>query len=359
MMLAPSLTTNEAERLAVLSSNDVLGTSCEATLSNIVHLAAKLTGSAISLVCRVDGQRQAFKARAGMQVTETPCEQAFSAYATLRPGELMVVPDARLDSRFRDDRPARGPADIRFYAGAPLISPEGAALGTLCIIDHEPRDFSEDQREDLQLLAAMVMTVLEQRRTMNRIHRLALLDPLTNLPDRTALFGAIESAICRQKRIGKPFSLLYVDLDGFKQINDLHGHAIGDEVLREVALALTATLRRGDVVGRLGGDEFALVLAGGKAEATSAAERVRQEVEARMRANCWAVTASIGTASFANPPDNADAALTAADKLMYVAKAARHHRIRYQRGRRAPATFDWKRLWSFGSVRRDLIAHPA
>jgi diguanylate cyclase (GGDEF)-like protein len=357
MMSAPSFATNEAERLAVLNSYDMLDASCEVTLGNIVHLAAKLTGSAISLVCSIDEHAQSFRARAGIELAEMPCERAFCAYAALRPGELMVVPDARLDIRFGNNRFARGTTDIRFYAGAPLVSPEGATLGTLCVIDHEPRGFSADQRGELELLATMVMTTLEMRRTMNRIHRLALLDPLTNLPDRTALFGAIESAIVRQKRYGEHFCLLYVDLDGFKQINDLHGHATGDGVLREVALALTATLRQGDLVGRVGGDEFVLVLAGGKAEGIAAAERVKQEVEARMTANRWAITASIGAAAFANPPANADAALAAADKLMYVAKAARNSLIQVQQGGLFQGIFDWKRLWSFGSMHRLMTSH--
>jgi GGDEF domain-containing protein len=89
----------------------------------------------------------------------------------------------------------------------------------------------------------------------------------------------------------------------------------------------------------------------------AAAERVKQEVEARMTANKWAVTASIGAASFANPPANADAALAAADKLMYVAKAARNGLIQNQQGGFFQGTFDWRRLWSFGSVHRLMVSH--
>ena len=117
--------------------------------------------------------------------------------------------------------------------------------------------------------------------------------------------------------------LLYLDLDGFKAVNDKLGHATGDRVLRVVASALTACLRTGDVAGRLGGDEFALVLAGGEADLEGATVRVRTEIAKRMAAQDWDVGASIGAVAFMQSPASADAALAAADRLMYADKLAR------------------------------------
>jgi diguanylate cyclase (GGDEF)-like protein len=323
-----ALPARETERLAALHSYEVLDTACEAAFDNIAHLAAELTDCPISLVSLIDADRQWFKARVGLETKETPREHAFCAHAILNPGKLMVVPDSLQDPRFVDNPLVEAGPKIRFYAGMPLVNPEGAVLGTLCIIDRKPRQITEAERITLGRLAHAVTTTLELRRAMNRIRDLALIDILTGVPNRAALIQAIEKSVARQTRQGAPFSLLYLDLDGFKAINDAHGHAEGDAALREVASILTDTLRVDDTVGRLGGDEFAALLAYAGADAATVAERLRSSVESRMSARGWPVTASIGVKSFATPPIGAHAALAAADRLMYAAKAAGKNQVR-------------------------------
>lgn len=318
---------NEAERLAALRSYRVLDSACEQAFDNIAHLAAQLTESPISIVSLIDSERQWFKARVGLDVDETAREHAFCAHAILNPTEMLIVPDARLDERFADNPLVQAAPDIRFYAGMPLVNPEGAALGTLCVIDREPRTLSEIQRDTLRRLAETVMTTLELRRAMNRVRELALTDLLTGLANRASLIEAIERAMAQQQRQGGAVSLLYLDLDGFKAVNDSLGHAAGDEVLRAVADTLKSTLRCQDIAGRLGGDEFAIVLTADQIEAEHAAERIRAAVESKMRP--WSVTVSIGVASFVRPI-SADAALAKADRLMYQAKSAGKNRVRHQ-----------------------------
>jgi diguanylate cyclase (GGDEF)-like protein len=169
--------------------------------------------------------------------------------------------------------------------------------------------------------------VTELTLAMNALHVLARVDQLTELPNRAAMIEVIERRIARQKRDAGSFSLLYLDLDGFKRLNDRHGHAAGDAALREVASILKQSLRKDDVAGRLGGDEFLVAVAGDEARAAATAERLRCELEARMRAGGSGVTASIGVATFPLPPESADAALAAADALMYAAKMAGGDRL--------------------------------
>lgn len=320
---------NEVDRIAALQSYEILDTACEDAFDNIAHLAAELTSSPISLVSLIDSDRQWFKARVGLEETETPREHAFCAHAILNPDQPLVVNDARQDERFRDNPLVLGAPDIRFYAGMPLVNQEGAALGTLCVIDREPRQLGDNELRVLRRLAETVVTTLELRRAMIKIRELSLVDPLTGIANRPALMDALERIIAQQIRHGGVFGLLYIDLDGFKRVNDEFGHAAGDEVLRVVASSLTATLRREDIVARIGGDEFAAILVADEGQTTSAAERVRSAIELSMRDRGWQVTASIGAVSFPCPPGNADEALARADRLMYAAKRLGKNAVQY------------------------------
>jgi diguanylate cyclase (GGDEF)-like protein len=315
----------EAERLAALRSYAVLDTVCETAFDNIAELAAILTKSPIALISLVDAERQWFKSHIGMEAQETPREMSFCAHAILTPDRPLIVPDAINDPRFADNPLVTREQGIRFYAGVPLVNREGVALGTLCVIDHQARELSEMDQIILTRLAENVMTTLELRRTTSQVHRFAMLDFLTGLPNRPAMIEALVRAIASQERHGDGFSLLYMDLDGFKTVNDRLGHATGDSVLREVAAALQAVTRIEDQAARLGGDEFALLVMG--SDGVAAGHRFRAELKNRMQAHGWQVTASIGAAWFRRVPPSIDAALSAADALMYRAKAAGKNRI--------------------------------
>lgn len=318
---------NEAERLAALRSYEILDSACEAAFDNIAKLAVMLTGCPIAFVSLVDAERQWCKARWGMETTSVPRELSFCSYAILDPHNTMVVPDTAADRRFQDNPLVSGENGLRFYAGAPLVNAEGAALGTLCVLDHTPRLMSEAQREALGRLAETVVTTLELRRAMNHARGAALTDALTGIANRRALLNAVERAIARQERQGEAFALIYLDLDGFKRVNDLHGHAAGDEVLCKVAATLLENLRIGDTAARLGGDEFAILLTGNEVDAATTADRIRTEVEACMAENNWQVTASVGAVSFHSPPTDVEAVLAAADELMYGAKFSGKNRV--------------------------------
>jgi len=149
----------------------VLDTPPEAAFDDIALLAASLSGSPIALVSFVDRGRQWFKARIGFDASETPRAGSFCDHALQRPHEVMVVPDARLDARFADSAQVASTDGIRFYAGAPLLSPEGLALGTLCVLDRKPRDFTPAQGQALAMLARQVMAQLELQRQRQELMR--------------------------------------------------------------------------------------------------------------------------------------------------------------------------------------------
>ena len=154
---------NEAARLEALRQYAVLDSDAEQGFDELVRVASILCGTPISLVSLVDADRQWFKARHGLDATETPRDQAFCAHAILGDTPL-VVPDALRDQRFEHNPLVIGDPGIRFYAGAPLINPDGYALGTLCVIDRQPRALEAAQLEGLQLLARQIVMQLEHRR---------------------------------------------------------------------------------------------------------------------------------------------------------------------------------------------------
>ncbi len=167
-MKAPPLPANEASRLAALRAYQILDTAAERTFDDLTALAAQICGAPIALISFVDEKRQWFKSRVGIAQQETPRDVAFCAHAILQP-EPFVVSDAMRDERFADSPLVIGEPHVRFYAGFPLVSPEGFALGTLCAIDHQPRGMSAPEKEGMQALARQVIALLEWRRVSARL----------------------------------------------------------------------------------------------------------------------------------------------------------------------------------------------
>lgn len=158
---------HESERLARLRDTGLLDSAPEVAFDRLTDLAAHLFEVPTALVSLVDSDRQWFKARTGCDLTETSRDVAFCAHAVAA-RELLVVPDAASDPRFADNPLVIGPPGIRFYAGAPLITEDGHALGTLCLIDVVPRQIGERETYTLTALAATAMELIEARQALQR-----------------------------------------------------------------------------------------------------------------------------------------------------------------------------------------------
>jgi signal transduction histidine kinase len=175
-MKAP-LPDNEIDRLAALYSLDILDSPPEQDFDDIVALASNVCGVPMSLVSLVDMDRQWFKARVGSELTETSRDMSFCAHAILG-RDLLVVPDATKDARFADNPSVDRDGGIRFYAGAPLVTTEGFALGTLCVVDNQPRRLDAEQLQALRALARQVISQIEMRR-----HAIALANTTARLQE--------------------------------------------------------------------------------------------------------------------------------------------------------------------------------
>jgi GAF domain-containing protein len=153
---------SEASRLESLRAYEILDTELDQRFQQLAEQATTICGSPVGLITFVDGQRQWFKARVGVDVQETPRELSFCAHAILQDG-VFVVPDARLDERFHDNPLVTGPAQVVFYAGMPVRSRGGQPLGTICAVDTVPRALDDAQRAALRMLARQVEVLLESR----------------------------------------------------------------------------------------------------------------------------------------------------------------------------------------------------
>ena len=169
-MTATPVPKNEAKRLSVLWQYEVLDTVPEEVFDELTELAAHICEAPIALITLIEEKRQWFKSRFGISASETSRDVSFCAHAILQP-QLFIVPDATKDRRFADNPLVTSDPKIRFYAGAPLITPDGHALGTLCVIDIVPRQLRPDQKKTLGILARHVTTQLELRRRSRELAR--------------------------------------------------------------------------------------------------------------------------------------------------------------------------------------------
>ncbi|CAN5814222.1 hypothetical protein BH11VER1_BH11VER1_40150 [soil metagenome] len=173
---------NEAKRLEALRHYHILDSAPEQGFDDFVQIASFVCETPIALITLVDSTRQWFKARVGVSITETPREHAFCSY-TILGEETMIVTDATKDERFSSNPLVTGNPNIRFYAGVPLIDHEGFALGSLCVIDRQPRHLTPGHYKTLEALSRKITLQLEMRRTADEL--------VTALADIKTLHGLL------------------------------------------------------------------------------------------------------------------------------------------------------------------------
>ncbi len=245
---------------------------------------------------------------------------------TLQRGEPLPVPDARRDPLVRsligDDAP---PETVGSAIVAPLVL-NGEVLGALCLTSRSPSVFADDAPALLSSFAATATAALGNAIQHSEIQRLAIIDPLTGLFNRRALFKAGVREIERARRFRHPLCAIMFDLDRFKDVNDHYGHSAGDQVLQYVAERCTSLVRQMDVLGRYGGDEFTVLLPEADlASAHDVAERIRaglSQAPLPSAAGLVTVSASVGLAQFDPAMADLGALLQKADQALYNAKTS-------------------------------------
>ena len=309
---------DEAERLRALHRLEILDTPSEEGFDLFTRLASNIARAPIACVTMVDSDRLWFKSVRGLDVAEVPRHQGFCAHAILEPDQPLVIPDAAADPRFAENALVLDGPGLRFYAGVPIRAPGGEALGTLCVMDHVPREVTPEALEQLKDLAQGVGSAVRLHDTMRVLRQMATTDNLTGLANR----AAFEARLRRGDRQG--LGLVMIDMDRFKAINDTFGHAGGDAALREMARRLERCTRAGDLVARLGGDEFAVLCAG--PDGLRAAETVAARLPAVLAEPFLLddrpvpLRASVGVAPVT---ENTERAVREADAAMYALKRAR------------------------------------
>ncbi len=323
----------EKQRLQELRSLNVLDTEAEQAFDDIVSLAAFICDTPMAVISLIDEDRQWCKAKFGLSAAEVPRDQAFCAHAIVKPDELMEVPNALEDLRFVDNPLVLGDLGLRFYAGAPLVTSSGAALGTVCVMDKVPRKLTEAQSLAMKALSRQVVQLLALRRANAELKTLSedlavqtFTDPLTGVKNRRAFDSLLANEYARSMRTRSPLALLMVDADHFKAYNDQYGHVAGDLALQAIAGAIQSQARAYDHVARYGGEEFAVILPDTHVvDVRAVAERIRQAVQG-LEGLCRPMTVSVG-AAMAGPDASVVDLVDRADQALYLAKQDGRNRV--------------------------------
>ena len=352
-MMTPPIPVDEARRLAALHATNLFGTGPEEAFDRITRMAAKLLKVPTALISLVGSDMQWFKSRCGFAAQSTSRDISFCGHAILS-DQPMVIEDATVDPRFADNPIVIGAPHVRFYAGVQLYSLERAKLGTLCVLDNEPREFNAAELDELHDLARMVEELIYHRQlaiaaqqlhaqlqqnasgaqlaaAAGQVEFLLTHDTLTGLANRQALLDAIRDNVALWRRRATPAVVACLNIDRFKRINDAFGHAAGDEALVAITRSLKAGLGGTELLARTGSDEFVLLLDEDAGAATPAV-RLRQLMEDVNRSVSWggneiAVGCSIGFACFPQDGEDADTLLSNAASAMRHAKGTGGARI--------------------------------
>lgn len=305
---------DEADRLEAVRGLGLIETPSDERFDRYTRLAVHLFDVPTALFGLVEEDRQWFKSKHGFASDELPRDLALCSYAILG-DDLLVVNDATRDERFKDNPLVTGEPGIRFYAGCPIRTRGGANIGTLAVIDYVPRVFEDS---DLLLLKDLAAMIDEDVAIINE----ATIDELTGLSNRRGFRAIANPALAVCRRLDRPASLMFFDLDEFKEVNDNYGHAEGDKALIQVAGILLNEFRNSDVIARLGGDEFCVLLTGTSANDV---ERPIQNLDESIRQ--WSETVpyrigySVGTVTYdVDKHPTINDLLAAADRSMYENK---------------------------------------
>jgi diguanylate cyclase (GGDEF)-like protein len=314
---------NEIQRLRDLERQGVLDHPGDEHFDRLVTLTASVLDAPIALISLVDRDRQWFLARHGLEIRETPRPMAFCAHA-IAGDETLVVPDASQDSRFNTNPLVIDDPKIRFYAGTPLQSREGHNLGTLCVIDHQPRQLEPRQVTLLEELAQLVLRELELRRELT-------VNPLTGLANRASFLEQADPELRRARADQHPLAMLALELDQFSQVRIRWGQEASDQALHDVAACLLSQHRPQDLLGQIGDQAFALLMV--DVDQTAAMERAEairtaiSELGGVFRASGHQLSVSGGLTLLAPDDGPPQELLLRAERALFLAEGNGHNQI--------------------------------
>jgi len=306
---------NELDRLA--ATQHAIGTASfdlDAVMSTVVEEARQLTKADAAVVEIPDGDELVYRAVSGGAEEflgfRLSSEGAISGLA-LRTGETLACDDSELDER--TDRGACRRVGARSLVVVPLFH-DGRAAGVLKVYSAQLAAFGPGDIQVLTLLAGTIGSALARADLLERLNELALTDELTGVPNRRSWSDHFERALSRARRSRQPLSVVVLDLNDFKNVNDVQGHAAGDRLLRTAAAYWSRVLRETDVLGRIGGDEFAVVLEHtGMETAATVADRLAKSIPA------GEATVAVGVAEW-DGDESEESLLARADAAMYADK---------------------------------------
>ncbi|MFM2071545.1 MAG: hypothetical protein RLZZ623_1808 [Actinomycetota bacterium] len=346
-MRAP-LPSNERERTEALERLRALGSPPSTRLTEIVALAAELCDAPMAAITIVTGDGVHRIASHGLdaqdpEIDVMPRDDSFCAYTILEE-QPMVVVDAVVDARFFDLSAVTADPSVRFYAGAPLIEPGGHAIGSLCVMSHEPRDLTQGQRTALAVLSRQVIAQLQLSALADdhvdtlddldmarrNLEFLGSHDSLTGVHNRNAILALIDGLVPLNAAGSLNTAVLFIDIDDFEDVNDSLGHEAGDRVLVTIADRIHLGARNEDVLARLAGDQFVVVIPNAAPLAPEQmARRVLQMVSIPVEYHGAAInlTASVGVARWGGTVRDAADLISSGDAAMRYAKAEGKNRV--------------------------------
>lgn len=337
-------------RLQAVRDTGLLDTPPEESFDRLTRLATMLLEVPATFVSLVDAERDFYKSAVGFDeplASERELKgRTFCHFALLSPRPLLL--DDVLALPGLAAVPTVRTLGVRAYAGVPLVTPDGQILGSFCAVDMQPRQWTERDVAVLTELAHATLREITLRQALvrlaeanrllteemhkvgvlnERLSELAHTDALTGLYNRRAYDQELAREWRRVQRNGAALSVLLIDADHFKSINDQHGHAVGDRVLQALAALIQRSAREIDVAARIGGEEFAVLLSDtGATSALNVAERIRSQIAQSDTMPVTGVTVSIGVATLA-AEESAASLQHRADQALYMAKSQGRNRV--------------------------------
>ncbi len=343
MLAAPHLACDN-KRVEALKKLQLLDSPIEERFERIIRMGKRMLDVPIVAFTLVDEFRQTFKAVQGMKACDVDRSESLCGHV-IEGSDLFIVSNTREDKRFRDNPLVTANPGIGFYAGCPVRSPDGEAIGAICIIDTVPREITADQIQGIRDLVATVETELrsniiskaqiELLAELNSAERLALIDPLTRIWNRAGISELLVKEWDIATKNNESVGIIMADIDHFKLVNDTYGHPVGDEVIKHVAESFVTYVGPNGFVGRIGGEEFLIITAQTPSSEplASLADRMRSLFEntpISTKSGDLSITLSFGAIEvYPHTSKSSEDYISQADKALYTAKQTGRNKVKF------------------------------